>query len=139
MVAIQGVPVLEAQDLIFGYGSQPLLYDVSLRINAGEMVGLLGPNGSGKTTLLRLLSGVLQPQQGHILLEGRAVRQWGRREIARRIAVMPQELHMPYAFTVEHMVNLGRTPFVKSFFGSPGRKDEEIVRDALAAAGIEAL
>ena len=59
-----GVPQLEAQSITFGYDRhhpKPLLYDVSLHVNAGEMVGLLGPNGSGKTTRLRLLSGVLQP------------------------------------------------------------------------------
>ena len=54
------------------------------------MVGLLGPNGSGKTTLLRLLSGALQPKQGEILLEGRKLRTWGRRQHAQRIAVVPQ-------------------------------------------------
>src|SRR5258708_18102372 len=111
-------PLLDVQGVSFGYGRQPLLYDVSLQVHAGEMVGLLGPNGAGKTTLLRLLSGVLQPQQGNILLERRDVRKWGRRSVAQRIAVVPQELHMPFAFTVEEMVGLGRTPFVSTFFGT---------------------
>src|SRR5450755_1638119 len=79
--------LLTVVGLTFGYGQQPLLYDVHLQIQAGEMVGLLGPNGSGKTTLLRLLSGVLRPQEGKILLEGRALPQWGRRGAAQRIAV----------------------------------------------------
>ena len=134
-----GVPVLQMGDVCFGYGSRVLLYDVTLSIAAGEMVGLLGPNGSGKTTLLRLLSGVLQPQQGHVLLEGRDLQQWGRRGVAQRIAVVPQELHMPYAFTVEDMVGLGRTPFVSSFFGTRGKHDELVVQDAMAAAGITSL
>jgi iron complex transport system ATP-binding protein len=104
-------PFLQMQEVAFGYNQQALLYDVSVAVRAGEMVALLGPNGSGKTTLLRLLSGVLQPKQGNILLEGRDLRSWGRRQIAQRIAVVPQELHMPFSFTVEHMVGLGRTPF----------------------------
>lgn len=132
-------PVLAVEDIRFGYGTQPVLYDVSLRINAGEMIGLLGPNGSGKTTLLRLLSGVLQPQQGHILLEGRNLHLWKRRGIAQRVAVVPQELQLPYAFTVEHMVDLGRTPFIKSFFGSRTKQDDAIVQDAMAAAGVSSL
>ena len=122
----------------FGYGRQPLLYDMHMQVQAGEMVGLLGPNGSGKTTLLRLLSGTLIPQQGKILLEGRDLRQWGRRGVAQRIAVVPQELHMPFAFTVEHMVSLGRIPFV-NFLGSQNRHDAAIVQEAMEASGIAIL
>jgi iron complex transport system ATP-binding protein len=132
-------PLLQVQNITFGYSNQPLLYEVSLDVCAGEMVGLLGPNGSGKTTLLRLLSGVLQPQHGHVLLEGRDLRDWGRRGAAQRIAVVPQELHMPFAFTVEHIVSLGRTPFVRGFFGTRTRDDSVIVQDALEAAGITSL
>jgi iron complex transport system ATP-binding protein len=132
-------PLIQMQGIIFGYGQQPLLYDVSLRLDAGEMVGLLGPNGSGKTTLLRLLSGVLHPQQGTILLEGRDLQTWGRRGAAQRIAVVPQELHVPFAFTVEHMVSLGRMPFVNSFFGSLTRHDREIVQGAMDIAEVTPL
>src|SRR5438876_1847132 len=131
-------PFLIVEDVTFGYGREPLLYNLHVQVQAGEMVGLLGPNGSGKTTLLRLLSGVYRPQHGRILLEGYDLLQWGRRNIARRIAVVPQELHMPFAFTVEQMVSLGRTPFV-NFFGSLGARDERIVKDALQATTIESL
>jgi iron complex transport system ATP-binding protein len=139
MQAIEAKPLLQIRGVTFGYERQPLLYNVSLSIEAGEMVGLLGPNGSGKTTLLRLLSGVLQPQEGEVLLEGRDVRRWERRRLARRIAVVPQELHMPFAFTVEHMVSLGRTPFVRPFLGSLNRNDHLVVRDAMSATGVAAL
>ncbi len=131
-------PFLAVDGVTFGYGREPLLYDVHLQAQAGEMVGLLGPNGSGKTTLLRLLSGVYRPQQGRIFLEGHDLRQWDRRNIARRIAVVPQELHMPFAYTVKQMVTLGRTPFV-NFFGSLGARDESIVKDALQITAIESL
>src|SRR5689334_21951248 len=89
---VSSTPLLDVQQLSFGYGGQPLLYDISLSIEPGEMIGLLGPNGSGKTTLLRLLSGVLRPQQGQVLLEGRDIRHWMRSAVARNIAVVPQEL-----------------------------------------------
>ncbi|HET8851191.1 MAG TPA: ABC transporter ATP-binding protein [Ktedonobacteraceae bacterium] len=130
--------MIEAQGVTFGYGRQPLLYDVHVQVQAAEMVGLLGPNGSGKTTLLRLLSGVLLPQQGQVLLKGRNLRQWRRRGVARHIAVVPQDLHMPFAFTVEHMVSLGRTPFV-SFFGSQTKRDQEIVYNAMRTSDITSL
>jgi iron complex transport system ATP-binding protein len=131
-------PLLNVAGVTFGYDRQPLLYDVHIQVQAGERVGLLGPNGSGKTTLLRLVSGILRPEQGKIFLEGRDLHEWSRRRIAQRIAVVPQELHMPFAFTVEHMVSLGRTPFV-NFFGSQTRHDDEIVQDAIQATGIDSL
>lgn len=134
---MQQVPQLAVQNMSFGYYGQPLLYDISLHIEAGEMLGLLGPNGSGKTTLLRILSGVLEPQQGNVLLNGRSMRAWGRRKVAQHIAVVPQELHMPFAFTVEQMIEMGRTPFVHGLFSTLKQHDRAIVTDAMAAAGID--
>jgi iron complex transport system ATP-binding protein len=130
--------LLDVDGITFGYEQQPLLYDVYIQVRKGEMVGLLGPNGSGKTTLLRLVSGVLRSQQGKIILDGRELRDWGRRGIAQLIAVVPQELHVPFAFTVEQLVSLGRTPFV-SLFGSGSRQDTLIVQDAMHAADITPL
>jgi iron complex transport system ATP-binding protein len=127
--------LLHVERVTFGYDRQPMLYDVEMRVRAGEMIGLLGPNGSGKTTLLRLISGVLRPWQGNVLLEGRDLHQWSRRSVAQRIAVVPQDLYMPFAFTVEHMVSMGRAPYM-NFFGSPGQHDHQSVEDALQAAGI---
>ena len=131
--------LLEVEDITFGYEREPLLYEVSMQVRTGEMVGLLGPNGSGKTTLLRLLSGVLVPQQGTIYLQGRDLRHWGRRKIAQRIALVPQELHMPFAFTVDEMVYLGRTPFVHTLSGSNSPQDYAVVAEAMRITGVDAL
>src|ERR1051326_141432 len=130
--------LLDMQAITFGYHRQPLLYDMHLQVRAGEMLGLLGPNGSGKTTLLRLISGVLRPQRGTVMLDGRDARAWGRREMARRVAVVPQEMHIPFAFTVEELVSLGRTPYT-TLLGSPTQEDRRIVQMALQAADIELL
>jgi iron complex transport system ATP-binding protein len=131
-------PLLSVEGVTFGYEQQPLMYNMSVQVRSGEMVGLLGPNGSGKTTLLRLISGVLQPQAGYICLQGRDLRRWGRRAVAQRVAVVPQTLHMPFAFTVEQMVSLGRTPFI-NFFGSFNKRDRSVVQDALQAADALAI
>lgn len=139
ILSVDKAPLLQMQEVAFGYNQQALLYDISLGIHPGEMVGLLGPNGSGKTTLLRLLSGVLQPERGKVLLEGRALQSWGRRQVAQRIAVVPQEIHMPFSFTVEHMVGLGRTPFTTSFGASSTSHDQDIVQDAMDVAGVTSL
>ena len=130
--------VLEVNGVTFGYERAPLLYDVQLQVRQGEMVGLLGPNGSGKTTLLRLVSGFLLPQHGKIILDGRNLQNWGRRGIARNIAVVPQELHVPFAFTVEQMVSLGRTPYI-NWLGSRNSNDDNIVQDAMLATDVIAL
>src|SRR4051794_170532 len=98
--------LLEIEGLTFGYTRRLLLDGVRMQVYKGEMLGLLGPNGSGKTTLLRLVSGVLKPQRGRILLDGRLLSAWGRRGLAQRVAVVPQELQVPFAFSVEHMVAL---------------------------------
>ena len=132
------LPLIKIENLSFGYSGQSLLYGLEASVQRGEMVGLLGPNGSGKTTLLKLLSGVLRPQQGRILLDGRDLVAWGRRGVARRIAVVPQELQVPFAFTVEQMVALGRTPFIGPF-GTRSNKDRQIVREAMQIAEVETL
>src|SRR6266700_2289141 len=127
--------LLDVKGVTFGYENVPLLYDVHLEVRTGEMVGLLGPNGSGKTTLLRLVSGILRAQQGTVVLEGRNLQDWGRRRVARNIAVVPQEIHVPFAFTVEQMVTLGRTPYI-NLLGSKSSRDANIIQDAMHATDI---
>jgi iron complex transport system ATP-binding protein len=130
--------LLQLDALAFGYGSQPLFVETSLAIASGEMVGLLGPNGAGKTTLLRLAIGALRPQRGRVLLDGRDLRQLSRREVARRIAVVPQEFSTPFAFTVRELIGLGRTPYL-SFFGTERPADHLAVQQAMEATGTSPL
>jgi iron complex transport system ATP-binding protein len=130
--------LLQLESLTFGYSNQPLFVETSLALAPGEMVGLLGPNGAGKTSLLRLASGALRPQRGRVLLDGRALRALSRREIARRIAVVPQEFSTPFAFTVKELVGLGRTPYL-SFFGTESTADRQAVQQALEITGTAAL
>ncbi|MDT8870939.1 ABC transporter ATP-binding protein [Komagataeibacter rhaeticus] len=85
-----------------------MLHDLSFSINRGELVALLGPNGAGKTTLLRLLLGLVPPGSGQVWLEGRPMATWSRREIARRIAYVPQG-HVPlFPYSVRDIVGMGR-------------------------------
>ena len=130
--------LLRFEALSFGYDGQLLFADASLAVATGEMVALLGPNGTGKTTLLRLATGALQPQRGRVLLDERDLRAWSRREIARRIAVVPQEFSTPFAFTVRELVSLGRTPYL-SFLGTESAADRRAVQEALEVTGTETL
>jgi iron complex transport system ATP-binding protein len=110
------------------------LHDVSVSIAPGSLTGLLGPNGCGKTTLLRLLSGILKPELGSVRLGGREVRLLSPRTIAQQIAVVPQETHPAFDFTVLEMVLMGRHPHLGAFqLEGPG--DLAIAREAMNATG----
>jgi iron complex transport system ATP-binding protein len=135
--------VLSACDLSFSFArhraSGPrVLAGVSLDVARGAVVGLLGPNGSGKTTLLRILAGVLAPRSGRVLIDGHPIEQLTRRQLARRIAVVPQETHSTFDVSVIDMVLMGRYPHLRAF-ELEGAADQEIARDALAATGTAAL
>jgi iron complex transport system ATP-binding protein len=115
-----------------------VLDGVTATVPRGGIVGLLGPNGSGKTTLLRLLSGTQRPARGAVLLEGVPLQRLPRRVVARRIAVVPQETHSAFEFTVLEMVLMGRHPHLR-LFELEGPDDFAVVRDALEATGTSHL
>jgi iron complex transport system ATP-binding protein len=115
-----------------------VLHGVSLEVKRGSIVGLLGPNGSGKTTLLRIVAGILPPLAGRVWIGGQLIEQLTRRELARRIAVVPQETHSTFDFSVMDMVLMGRYPHLGPF-ELEGAADQKIAREALAATGTAAL
>jgi len=128
---------LQLEKVSFAYLDATVLRNINLSVEKGEMIGLLGPNGSGKSTLLKLIAGVLRPNQGEIYLDGLNLKQLKRKTIAQRVAVMPQQFSMPFAFTVKEVVALGRTPFLKMF--SNGREDEEIIDYAMQLSRVKPL
>ncbi|HET7829618.1 MAG TPA: ABC transporter ATP-binding protein [Candidatus Limnocylindrales bacterium] len=102
--------MLEAEALTVEVPGRAILRDVSVRLEDGERVALIGPNGAGKSTLLRALSGTLRPTAGRVLLNGTAIQRLNRAEVARRLAVVPQQTALPFAMKVEEVVGLGRLP-----------------------------
>ena len=131
--------LLDAVDLAFAYhGGAPVLDGVSLSVKRGAIVGLIGPNGSGKTTLVRVLNGTLTPSRGRVLLDNAPLTTMSRRDLARRIAVVPQETHVTFDFTVLEIVLMGRYPHLGAF-ALEGPDDASIARKALAATGTAAL
>ncbi len=136
--------LLEARDLGFVYtapdgrGPSFALADVSFDVRAGEILGVIGPNSAGKTTLMRLLTRVLPPAAGTLALDGRPLGGLPRWEIAREIAVVPQDLPAGLPFTVEALVLMGRFPHApRRYFESAA--DRAIAREAMALTGVTAL
>jgi iron complex transport system ATP-binding protein len=111
---------------------------VDLGVAPGEFVGLIGPNGCGKTTLLRVISGVIRPTVGEVLLENQNVSRMSRRSLGRLLAVLLQDSATDMAFTVGEVAAMGRWPHL-STFGVETRRDRQIVREALDVADIAHL
>lgn len=114
-----------------GYRQQPVLHDISLTIQAGQMVALLGPNGAGKSTLLRVLTGLQPLTGGEVELFGRDLRQLRATERARLVAVVPQEVTTPMAFTVAELVALGRS-VPRGRWAALAAADRQAIEQALA-------
>jgi iron complex transport system ATP-binding protein len=137
--------ILEFRDVAFAYARPERQRErtfafpgLAFGVEAGEVFGVIGPNSAGKTSLLRLLTRILVPQRGEILLDGRPVsglRPW---ELARAIAVVPQEAPRPFPFSVEQLVLMGRYPHAQGRFFE-NAADAAAARAAMAATETSAL
>jgi iron complex transport system ATP-binding protein len=131
------VTALSVERLRVEFGRRAVVDGVSFSVEHGEWVTLIGPNGAGKSTLLRALAGLVD-HQGTVALDGEPIRQLGRREVARRVAVVPQAPLMPVGMTIREYVLLGRTPYV-SYAGREGRHDYAAVQQALDRLDLNEL
>jgi iron complex transport system ATP-binding protein len=138
-----GTPAcLAGRDLRFARrGRSPaheVLRGASLALHPGELLALLGANGAGKSTLLRLLLGLLRPDSGEVLLDGRPLAGWQRREQARRMAYVPQNHMPPFPYTVRDVAALGRLPHRGLLRAAQGA-DHQRVDEVLQQLGLSAL
>jgi iron complex transport system ATP-binding protein len=129
---------IELRNVTAGYGARSVVRDVSLAVAPGERVALVGPNGAGKSTLLRLMTGVVAPSTGDVLLDGQPVQRLSREAVARRVAVVPQVAQLPFAARVEEVVALGRLPHEDPLRG-PRPADRVAVEAAIARVGLGPL
>ena len=125
-------PILILKKIRFRYEDSLILKDVDLRINEGEILGVLGPNGSGKSTLLKVMDGVLLPQQGEVLLRGKPLASLPRTDVAREIAMVAQENFFRFAFSVLEVILMGRFPHLGRL-QFEGDQDMNIALSALRA------
>jgi iron complex transport system ATP-binding protein len=134
--------VLELRSVAFTYGvsggpgARPFaMSDLSVAVGRGEILGVIGPNSAGKTTLVRLVTRVLAPRAGEILVAGRPLGQLSAWDLARAVAVVPQDMPPALRFTVEQLVLMGRYPHAPTrFFESAA--DRAVARSAMAATGV---
>ncbi len=130
--------MLTVSDLSFAFGAQRVLWNVSLSVAPGGMVGVLGPNGCGKTTLIRLLAGALTPASGTVSLDARPLQTFERRQLARRIAVVPQQTQLAFDYTVQDVALMGRHPHLGPF-AIEGPDDLAAAHAALQSTGTADL
>ncbi len=122
--------MIEVNSISFRYHEDWVLQNISFRVEKGEFVGVIGPNGSGKTTLLKILYRLLAPQKGEILFELVPLKKMDQMDIAKRVAVVAQETHLLFPFTVLETVLMGRSPYLRNLVFE-SEKDLEIAKKAM--------
>jgi iron complex transport system ATP-binding protein len=129
---------INVNNLSFAYKEQKVLDDISFTIDSGEFLCVLGQNGAGKSTLFKLLLGFLKKQSGEILIEGKKLEDYNRKELAREIAYIPQYSSNAFSYSVFDTVLMGTTCRIDSL-GSPKKHEKRIAQEALKKFGIEHL
>ncbi len=131
-------PCLEARRLGYARDGREILKDVTLTLRPGDLMAVVGPNGAGKSSLLRCLSGVWEPSAGEVVLAGRPLTEWSRRDVACRLAFLPQLSEAPVDVDVREAVAQGRYPHASPWKG-PTPSDRAAVETAIATMELEAL
>lgn len=129
---------LSCENLQFSFDKRPMFNDINLSFVKGEFVGLIGANGAGKSTLLQLLLGLLKAQSGRVLLQSKNIHKIKRREIAKQLAFVPQSIELPYAFTVQQLVAMGRNPYLGAF-ELESSNDKKLIDEAMQLTDITHL
>jgi len=122
--------MVRTEDLGVSYGDTRVLEAISIAVNEGSFIGILGPNGCGKTTLLRALSRIIDPAVGTVTIDGREIAGYSIRELATVVGAVPQETAVTFDFTVEEIVQMGRHPYLGRL-SSMNEEDYAICRHAM--------
>jgi iron complex transport system ATP-binding protein len=131
-------PVMSFRDVSFGYGVIEVIQSASFDLQAGSCTALIGPNGAGKTTILKLAAGTLRSQSGSVILNDEPLHTLALKKVARLVALVPQQLDVPFQFTVREVVEQGRTPYL-GFLRGPMSEDRTAVDRALDLADVTGL
>lgn len=129
---------LSTRELTLGYDDRKVVDQLSVEVPPGKVTAIVGPNGCGKSTLLAGLARILAPRSGTVLLNGRDINSLGTREVAHKLALLPQDASAPDGLTVEELIQFGRQPY-RSLMRQWSPQDSAIVQAALQATQLESL
>lgn len=129
---------LSIENLTVSYGDKVILKELNLQIPKGKITALIGPNGCGKSTLLKTVARIIKPRQGQVLLNDESLHRLDTRDVARRLALLPQAPVTPEGVSIRDLVGYGRAPW-GSRWGRLSDEDRQIVQRALEQVGLEAL
>jgi iron complex transport system ATP-binding protein len=128
--------MLEIRNLRFAYGKNTVLKEINFSAKAGEFISIIGPNGAGKSTLIKMMDGILRSDDSNVLLEGTSINDFSRKQLAQKIAYLPQESKFAFAYSVREVVMMGRFPYLRSVL-SYSANDLHIVREMMDLMEIE--
>lgn len=127
---------LEIRNLNFSYGNNSVLKEISFSVADGEFISIIGPNGAGKSTLIKMIDGILQTGDSEILLDGVPIRNFSRKELARKVAYLQQDSKFTFAYTVREVVMMGRFPYLKGVLTYKS-EDFHIVREMMTLMEVD--
>ncbi|WP_440113803.1 ABC transporter ATP-binding protein [Paenibacillus sp. QZ-Y1] len=126
---------LETSKLDIAYEDRLIVEDLSIQIPQGKITALVGANGSGKSTILKTMARIMNPKAGHVLLDGKSIHKQSTREVAKQLAILPQNPTAPEGLTVTELVSYGRFPYQKGF-GSMRAEDKRMIEWAIEVTGM---
>ena len=127
--------MISAKNLKVGYNERVIIEDLSITVNKGEVVSIIGPNGCGKSTLLKTLSRMIKPISGNVYLEDKNIKEIKNKKISQKICLLSQHNNAPLDLTVEELVYFGRMPH-KKWYETKTTEDKEIVDWAIENTGL---
>lgn len=130
--------VLETRAASIRRNGRAILSQVSVRLEPGQLMGIVGPNGSGKSSLLRTLAGLWKPSSGEALLDGKSLSSWPRRDLARKVSFVPQDTRVDFAFSVQELVAMGRYPH-RGRLTREGAADRTAIDAAMRQCDVQSL
>lgn len=128
--------ILSVSKLCYTYDTAEVLHEISLRVNEGELIGIIGPNGCGKSTAVKCIFAMLHPDSGNIIINNSDAAKMTHREISKQVAVVGQEIETEFDFTVKEVVAMGRYPY-KKLFEADSREDFAIVDEAIKTVDMQ--
>ncbi|WP_409343822.1 ABC transporter ATP-binding protein [Paenibacillus sp. MBLB4367] len=127
--------VLYTEQLQIGYEERVIVQNLNLSVPEGKITALIGANGSGKSTILKTMARMLKPSQGTVYLDGRSIQKQSTKEVAKQLAILPQNPTAPEGLTVSELVAYGRFPYQRGF-GTLTREDKDIIKWAVDVTGM---